>query len=127
MLIKIRKALKNDKGFTLAELMVVVVIIGILTAIAVPVYNSVTDKANVSATEANLRTIDGAIMMYQADNDGTLPTSNVDLEGDFLQEWPTGPDGITYEISGGKAYAKKGTDTGDWTDDIDYGTDRVTD
>ena len=46
--------------------MVVVVIIGILVAIAVPVYNNVTLKAEKSAIEANLRTIDGAIMTYYA-------------------------------------------------------------
>ena len=48
---------KNKKGFTLVELMVVVAIIGVLTAIAVPVYNNTTQKARLNAHLANVRTL----------------------------------------------------------------------
>ncbi|HZK24913.1 MAG TPA: prepilin-type N-terminal cleavage/methylation domain-containing protein [Oscillospiraceae bacterium] len=77
-------------GFTLVELMVVVVIIGVLVAIAVPVYNSITGDAADKADQATLRTVNGAVMMYDAANgeksfDGTI----ADLVGDFLQETPT--------------------------------------
>ena len=112
----LRRVCKSERGFTLAELMVVVVIIGILTAVAVPVYRNVTDKANRSAVEANLRTIDGALMMYYVENGGATPDQS-SLAGDYLQAWPEGPDGVTYAIAGGKATATKKTGeggTGSW-------------
>jgi type II secretion system protein G len=59
---------KNNKGFTLVELMVVVVIIGVLVAIAVPVYNASQDKAKEKVDAANIRIIEGAIATYIADN-----------------------------------------------------------
>lgn len=105
MLMKMRSKMQNQKGFTLVELMVVVVILGILVAIAVPIYNSVTQKADISAIKANLRTIDGAIMTYQATND-TATVTKANAEG-LLQEWPKGPKGTEYGVTSNRAVITK--------------------
>lgn len=101
----LKSFMKNQKGFTLVELMVVVVIIGILTAIAVPVYNSVTTKAERSAIEANLRIIDGVIMTATAtEEDADVDTAaeiEAILKTDYLPQWPDeAPDGAVYTVSG---------------------------
>ncbi len=57
---------RGDEGFTLVELLIVVVIFAILVAISIPIYSTVTDSTEQSAVEANLRTIDSAIMQLQA-------------------------------------------------------------
>lgn len=56
----------HDKGFTVVELMVAVLIIGILVALAVPVFNSASNAARSRACAANLRTLDGAVRQWAA-------------------------------------------------------------
>src|SRR5574340_505665 len=59
---------KKDEGFTLVELMVVVLIIGILVAVAIPVFNSASAAARKRACQANLRTLDGAVEQWASAN-----------------------------------------------------------
>lgn len=55
---------KNKKGFTLVEIMIVVVIIGLLAAMAVPAFQAVRDNARRTAVENNLRQIASAAQQY---------------------------------------------------------------
>ena len=68
------KMFRKDEGFTLVELMVVVLIIGILVAIAIPVFNAAKANAQRKSCFANQRTIEGSAQTYNAENDA-LPTT----------------------------------------------------
>lgn len=61
-----KKSMGGSHGFTLIELMIVILIIAILVAIAVPVYLNARRNAQRRTCQANLRTVDGSILEYQA-------------------------------------------------------------
>jgi prepilin-type N-terminal cleavage/methylation domain-containing protein len=67
--------LRNSKGFTLIELMIVVVIIGILAAIAIPNFISMQDRAREGSVKSNMHTVQLAVEDFAVQNDGTYPVA----------------------------------------------------
>ena len=97
------RRLGNQRGFTLIELMIVVAIIGILAAIAIPLYANVQARARVAKAQADLRTLASSVSMYQA-HTGLLPAALTNLTvtvsnaqgqiaGPFMASVPTPPGG----------------------------------
>ena len=70
----------NKKGFTLIELMIVVAIIGILAAIAIPKFADLINKSKEGATKGALSSVRSALQVYYGDNEGWFPT-----DSDFTQ------------------------------------------
>ena len=62
--------MRNSKGFTLIELMIVVVIIGILAAIAIPNFIAMQNRAKEGSTKSNMHTVQLAAEDYGVQNDG---------------------------------------------------------
>jgi type II secretion system protein G len=90
MLQKIRKIMKNDKGFTLIELMVVVAILGILAAIAIPRFADKREEAREAAETADIKILQNAVDMYYFDN-GTWPSWDMhELQTNYVKEVPQG-------------------------------------
>jgi len=74
MLMKLNRK-KNEKGFTLIELMIVVAIIGILAAIAIPQFSQYRARGWMTAVRSDAKNVYTAVQTYLADNPGASPVA----------------------------------------------------
>src|SRR5215469_3469910 len=89
-------------GFTLVEIMIVVLIIGILLAIAVPNFIRARESSRAKACVSNLKQIDSAKEQWAMDNKQTTGATpgQTDLYGVYTKETPSCPSNGTYTING---------------------------
>jgi len=79
MLLKLRQRMAQDEsGFTLVELLVVMLILGLLAAIAIPAFFNQRDKARDAEAKSAVRTAQTAIETYATDNDGSYAGATSD-------------------------------------------------
>lgn len=87
----------QKSGFTLVEIMIVVAIIGLLAAIAIPSFMNARTRSQTSACINNLRQISGAKDQYALDHANTAPALT-DLSPTYITKQPTCPAAGTYTI-----------------------------
>lgn len=94
------------KGFTLVEILIVVVILGILAAIVVPQFTNAANEARQGNVETQTSTLENQLELFAAQNNGTYPTVaelNADpangstdgwsvlIDGNYIKEAPSNP------------------------------------
>ena len=99
--------MKNQKGFTLIELIMVTIILGILAAVAIPRYTSTVDKAEAAAEDAVISSIVAGLDTYAIEQ----------LMDNGRRSWPTNPfDALETKPAGYDADDSDDADTdGEWT------------
>ncbi|HZL99251.1 MAG TPA: type II secretion system protein [Planctomycetota bacterium] len=68
---------RNQSGFTLVELLIVVIILGILAAVVIPQFNTAAAESKEAALASNLATIRQAVELYKVQHNDTFPSASI--------------------------------------------------
>ena len=103
----VKKARSNQSGFTLIELLIVIVILGILSAVVVFAVGGITDKGNLSACKADVKTVEVASEAYRAQNGSYAADIPALKAANFLRDLPSTNHGytVTYSSADGSVSA----------------------
>ena len=91
------RAARAERGFTLIEIMVVVIIIGLLAAVIVPNVISRVEEARVTKAKSDIQALEAALTMFKLDN-SKYPTTDQGLQALVVQ--PTDPSIRHWKIGG---------------------------
>lgn len=110
---------RAKRGFTLIEILIVVVILGILAAIVIPQFTSASEEASESSVKSMLQTMRSQVELFRVKNGGALPADMAALvDQDYLQKVPVFPAGYDYEYDAGTgditASCPETVDCSDW-------------
>ena len=87
----------NRKGFTLVEVLLVIVIIGVLAAVVIPRMLTGKTEAQKAACDANVAALNSQIELYHLqDASGDYPTALTNMIPDYIDSVPVCPFGSTY-------------------------------
>ena len=108
---------KTQKGFTLIELMIVVAIIGILAAIAIPKFASLIRKSSEGASKGNLGAVRSALSIYYGDMEGQYPASldSLTINGKYLSAVPSAKAPNYHSDTSVVAYQTASNDAAGWS------------
>ena len=81
---------RMKKAFTLIEILIVVVLLGILAAIVIPQFSDASDEAKIAAQDSDMHTLRGQVQLYRA-KEGGYPATLGALSPNYLETIPTNP------------------------------------
>lgn len=102
----------KNQGFTIVELLIVVVVIAILAAITIVSYNGITNRANKSSAVTSASTFQKKAELYAGDDTiNRYPVTAAEISADSSKPWYMDSTNVTYAASTGSLSASNGKNT----------------